>query len=167
MGVAEDESDLIRNIQFKSNVCIINTHSLFGITFILHLLKLSAGKGYLFNPCLFYPRFTDKSTRGTNLFASVVHEVGHALGMRHSEKKSSVMYRLSKKYTGKDITLDAEDIKRIRKLYRIHRTDRANAKCKDKNSGMCAAYKEHGYCSPDYKDVMEQNCPWSCGYCDS
>ena len=43
---AEDESDLIQNIQFNSNLCIINMHSLFGITFILNLLKLSAGKGF-------------------------------------------------------------------------------------------------------------------------
>ena len=33
---AEDESDLIRNIQFNSNLCIINMHSLFGITIILY-----------------------------------------------------------------------------------------------------------------------------------
>ena len=32
---AKDESDLIRNIQFNSNLCIINMHFLFGITFIL------------------------------------------------------------------------------------------------------------------------------------
>ena len=44
---AEDESDLIRNIQFNSNLCIVYMHSLFGITFILYLLKLSAGKGFV------------------------------------------------------------------------------------------------------------------------
>ena len=43
---AEDESDLIGTLQFDSNLCIINMHSLFGITFILYLLKLSAGKGF-------------------------------------------------------------------------------------------------------------------------
>ena len=51
---AEDESDLIRNIQFNSNLRIINMHSLFGITFILYLLKLSAGKGFcraIFSVC--------------------------------------------------------------------------------------------------------------------
>ena len=39
---AEDESNLIQNIKFNSNLCIINMDSLFGITFILYLLKLSA-----------------------------------------------------------------------------------------------------------------------------
>ena len=39
-----NESDLIRNMQFNSNLCIINMHSSFGITFILYLLELSAGK---------------------------------------------------------------------------------------------------------------------------
>ena len=34
---AEDESNLMRNIQFNSNLCKINMHSLFGITFILDL----------------------------------------------------------------------------------------------------------------------------------
>ena len=46
-NTAEDESDLIRNIQFfLQNVCkCVNIlHSLFGITFVLFLLKLSAGK---------------------------------------------------------------------------------------------------------------------------
>ena len=34
---AEDESDLIRYIQFNSNLCISNMHCLFGITFILYI----------------------------------------------------------------------------------------------------------------------------------
>ena len=42
-----DICNLIRNIQFNSNLCIISTHSLFGITFILYWPKLSAGRGQL------------------------------------------------------------------------------------------------------------------------
>ena len=44
-NTAKDESNLIRNIQFLIN-CLINMQSLFGITFVLFLLKLSAGKGF-------------------------------------------------------------------------------------------------------------------------
>ena len=38
-------TNLIRNIQFYSNLYIIYVHSIFGITFILYLLKSSARKG--------------------------------------------------------------------------------------------------------------------------
>ena len=44
INTAEGESNLIRNIQFLIN-CAIYMHSLFGIIFVLFLLKLSAGKG--------------------------------------------------------------------------------------------------------------------------
>ena len=43
-NTAEDESNPIRNIPFLIN-CVNNMHSLFRITFVLFLLKSSAGKG--------------------------------------------------------------------------------------------------------------------------
>ena len=113
------------------------------------------------------PRFTDRSRHGINLLAAAVHEVGHALGMQHSRKKSSIMYKLYHKYKGKDIKLDSDDIKGIKKLYRIRPNDRGNPNCKDKNRRLCEQYKEDGYCVPAFKDVMKKYCQFTCDLCDS
>ena len=77
------------------------------------------------------------------------------------------MYKLYRKYRGKDIELDSDDIKGIKKLYRIRPSDRGNPNCKDKNRRMCEHYKEMGYCAPEYKAVMKEYCQFTCDLCDS
>ena len=115
--------------------------------------------------CSFPPRFTDGSKRGINLLSAAVHEVGHALGLGHSKKKSSVMYKLYQKYRGKNIKLDSDDIKGIKELYRTHPSDREGVKCKDKDRRTCVQYKKEGYCQ--FKDIMKKFCKFTCDLCDS
>jgi hypothetical protein len=52
----------------------------------------------------------------TKLVAAIKHEIGHALGLAHDDKQSSVMHH----YTGEDSLKDftENDINRLRKKYR-------------------------------------------------
>ena len=60
--------------------------------------------------------WTVKSFRGTNLVMSAAHELGHSLGLSHSNVKSSLMAPFYRGYEPK-IRLDQDDIDGIRALY--------------------------------------------------
>jgi len=53
---------------------------------------------------------------GTNLLQVATHEIGHALGMGHSEVPQSVMNPFSKDYDAQ-FRLSTDDILGIRSLY--------------------------------------------------
>lgn len=61
--------------------------------------------------------WTDKSYSGKNLFYVTVHELGHALGIRHSTVRNSVMYPIYRRYNP-NFRLDNDDIRAIKSLYR-------------------------------------------------
>lgn len=53
------------------------------------------------------------STRGTNLFAVAVHEIGHAIGLDHTDDQSAIMFP----YAGYAIALGQDDIDGVQRLY--------------------------------------------------
>ena len=57
--------------------------------------------------------FKYKKGRGIDIVSVILHEAGHALGLRHDPKKGSIMVPW---YTGQT-TLGPNDIKRIKALY--------------------------------------------------
>ena len=53
-------------------------------------------------------------SQGTNLLAVALHELGHALGLDHSEDTNSIMYAF---YDCSKTTLTADDIAGIQAIY--------------------------------------------------
>ena len=60
--------------------------------------------------------WTVKSFRGTNLVMSAAHELGHSLGLSHTDVKSALMAPFYRGYEPK-IKLDIDDINGIQALY--------------------------------------------------
>lgn len=60
--------------------------------------------------------WTVKTFRGTNLVMSAAHELGHSLGLSHSDVKSSLMAPFYRGYEA-NIRLDPDDIAGIQALY--------------------------------------------------
>ena len=60
--------------------------------------------------------WTVKTFRGTNLVMSTAHELGHSLGLSHSNVKSALMAPFYRGYEPK-IKLDIDDIRGIQQLY--------------------------------------------------
>jgi len=60
--------------------------------------------------------WTIDSFKGTNMLQTMVHELGHSLGLSHSDVRSAIMAPF---YKGWDpnLTLDTDDIKAIQALY--------------------------------------------------
>ncbi|KAM9320062.1 matrix metalloproteinase-28 [Gastrophryne carolinensis] len=54
--------------------------------------------------------------KGRNLFVVLAHEIGHTLGLQHSNKQNALMSPYYKKL-GKEYVLDFDDIVAIQKLY--------------------------------------------------
>ncbi|KAK2168567.1 hypothetical protein LSH36_16g14031 [Paralvinella palmiformis] len=60
--------------------------------------------------------WTEGSLSGTNLFQIAVHELGHSLGIGHSNSPSSVMFHTYRGYKP-NLQLDDDDISAIQSLY--------------------------------------------------
>nr|BAE42198.1 unnamed protein product [Mus musculus] len=58
-----------------------------------------------------------KSFQGTNLFLVAVHELGHSLGLQHSNNPKSIMYPTYRYLNPSTFRLSADDIRNIQSLY--------------------------------------------------
>ena len=61
--------------------------------------------------------FTHEAAYGVNLLWVAVHEIGHSLGLEHSNVREAVMFPYYKGYQGKDFDLKYDDILGIQSLY--------------------------------------------------
>ena len=60
--------------------------------------------------------FTLNSYRGTDLFQTMVHEIGHSLGLKHSRVRKSIMAPFARAYI-ENLKLDQDDIAAVQALY--------------------------------------------------
>jgi len=63
--------------------------------------------------------WTLKSHRGTDMYQTMVHELGHSLGLSHSKERSAIMAPFHKGYIP-NMELDRDDILAIQELYGRH-----------------------------------------------
>ena len=61
--------------------------------------------------------FTLGTTRGKNLLWVTVHELGHSLGLEHSNERGAIMYPWYQGYKGDDFDLTYDDIAGIQNIY--------------------------------------------------
>jgi len=61
--------------------------------------------------------FTLGSTAGRNLLWVAVHEIGHSIGLEHSNVKAAIMYPWYRGNGGKDFDLNIDDIRGIQNIY--------------------------------------------------
>lgn len=106
-------------------------------------------------------QFTDNTNDGINFYATAVHEIGHALGLDHSFKKTSVMYPIYQGYDA-NFKLDSDDVAAITALYAPALS--SSKACVDQDPGLCSSYKSANYCI-DFADVMLEVCPSTCKLC--
>ena len=60
--------------------------------------------------------WTVNTPRGTSLLMTAAHELGHSLGLSHSDKRSALMAPFYRGYE-ENIQLDRDDIEGIQTLY--------------------------------------------------
>lgn len=80
--------------------------------------------------------YTSHSKSGLNLLQILTHELGHTLGLRHSNNSNAVMAPYYKPYTP-DFKLSIDDIQGIQELYGSPNSDNENA-CKIQNFDAAA-----------------------------
>ena len=62
-------------------------------------------------------QFTINIPTGRNLLWVAVHEIGHSIGLEHSNVRSAIMYPWYRGNGGKDFDLDADDKLGIQNIY--------------------------------------------------
>lgn len=62
-------------------------------------------------------QFTINIPTGRNLLWVAVHEIGHSIGLEHSNVRSAIMYPWYRGNEGKDFDLDADDKLGIQNIY--------------------------------------------------
>jgi len=66
-------------------------------------------------------RWTMKTVSGTNLLQTLTHEIGHSLGLSHSDVRDSVMAPFYRQYDpGQPSLLTRDDVKAVQALYGPH-----------------------------------------------
>jgi len=110
-------------------------------------------------------RFECCSGGGVNFLLTAIHELGHTLGLKHSQYEDSVMYP-SVSYRKKDIALSNEDIWKVQSRYGVKGTaappPTTPNPCRDRAPG-CDKYKHR--CFDEGMEDFRKNCKRTCGDC--
>jgi len=116
--------------------------------------------------------FTDKTTKGTNLFWVAAHEFGHSLGLSHSNVYEALMYPYYKGYEP-NFKLPRDDTQRIQRLYGgvtppqpTPPQPTKGPDCEDDqvHNTNCKYYVANGYCK-SHPVQMRFYCKKSCNFC--
>merc|ERR1711872_595023 len=82
--------------------------------------------------------------KGSQLLNTLTHELGHSLGLRHSNIKDSIMAPFYKGWTI-DLRLDQDDVKGIQSLYGKPKTEK-----RPSNARPALSFPEHGTPTQDF-----------------
>lgn len=92
----------------------------FLLIFSEHIKPTNDLSSYLMNICLKYRSVLVDScvfSLGTSLFQVAVHELGHSLGLDHSEYYAAVMYPFYKAEMSGEVQLNYDDVEAMHKMY--------------------------------------------------